>query len=460
MVNETNAAIDTQRKRLFSALALPEIAQACSVNNGICSLTDQDVSFFRSVFEHNAAHSAFFIPASGVGSRMFDFLQQYIGSRGTAQGEELAHFMKYIKRFAFYQLISAEWKEKLEKSPVDFLQFCDYLLNDQGLNFSGTPKALFPFHWFENKTQSPIDGHLRIGASMSKPIAAFHFTVQQEHLNQLEIVKRESASKYPFEIEFSTQLKETDSFVFDELQQPIKNHFGEYIKRPAGHGALLSNLNRIKSPLIFIKNIDNISCPKWDQAVNGVWEMLGGILHYVRNSLIELRKEFNVDAFKRLNEQFDLFDLDTDATQWDDIAKLANRPLRICGMVKNEGMPGGGPFWILYQGKKSKQIIEKSQVDLSQLSKLSESTHFNPVIMALSTLDLDGNPFNLNDFVREDLSMAVKKNHMGKTVYYMEKPGLWNGSMYHWNSVFVEIPSSVFSPVKSVMDLLHENHSC
>ena len=129
-------------------------------------------------------------------------------------------------------------------------------------------------------------------------------------------------------------------------------------------------------------------------------------------------------------------------------------------MVKNEGMPGGGPFWILYQGKKSKQIIEKSQVDLSQLSKLSESTHFNPVIMALSTLDLDGNPFNLNDFVREDLSMAVKKNHMGKTVYYMEKPGLWNGSMYHWNSVFVEIPSSVFSPVKSVMDLLHENHSC
>jgi hypothetical protein len=158
--------------------------------------------------------------------------------------------------------------------------------------------------------------------------------------------------------------------------------------------------------------------------------------------------------------EFHLLDEATIVHSWKELEYILHRPMRVCGMVKNEGMPGGGPFWVSHEGVRTKQIIEKSQIDSVHLAKLTESSHFNPVMMAVSPYDLAGNKLDLTHYVREDLSMAVKKNHLGKTVYYLEKPGLWNGSMYHWNTVFVEIPSKVFSPVKNVMDLLHPSHRC
>ena len=209
-----------------------------------------------------------------------------------------------------------------------------------------------------------------------------------------------------------------------------------------------------------IKNIDNIQCPSHDEPVNNAWELLGGVMVSLRNELLSAYTAKDIAAFKSVCSDFHLLDETDVITRWEDVSAMLQRPFRVCGMVKNEGMPGGGPFWVSHEGVKTKQIIEKSQIDSIHLAKLTESSHFNPVMMAISPHDLMGNKLDLTKFVREDLSMAVKKNHLGKTVYYLEKPGLWNGSMYYWNTIFVEIPSNVFSPVKNVMDLLNPSHCC
>jgi hypothetical protein len=310
------------------------------------------------------------------------------------------------------------------------------------------------------KNTSPLEGHLRQGKTSLKPIDSFHFTVQQEHLYQLSAERDVLLKSFPFNIDFSTQALETDSYVFDEFMQPLSNQSASYVRRPAGHGAILSNLNDLGSDLIFIKNIDNIQCPSHDEPVNNAWELLGGVMVSLRAELLSAYSAKDIAAFKRVCSDFQLLDETDVITRWEDVSAMLQRPYRVCGMVKNEGMPGGGPFWVSHEGVKTKQIIEKSQIDSIHLAKLTESSHFNPVMMAISPYDLMGNKLDLTKFVREDLSMAVKKNHLGKTVYYLEKPGLWNGSMYHWNTIFVEIPSNVFSPVKNVMDLLNPSHCC
>lgn len=460
MEKDIQEAIDKQRNRLFSSLASPNIVEACRIGNGILKYTPEDIRKFQEIFVEYTGSLSFFIPASGVGSRMFDFLQQFLGSMGHEQGDEVRLFLSKIESFAFYHEVNEEWRQLLMHPSVDLLALCDYLLGSQGLNFSGTPKALFPFHRMNEKNASPLEGHLRQGNMSLKPIDSFHFTVQQEHLHQLSTERDTLVKSFPFTINFSTQAVETDSYVFDEFMQPLRNQSESYVRRPAGHGAILSNLNGITSDVIFIKNIDNIQCPVQDEQVNQTWGLLGGVLVNLRAKLLNAYSAKDMPDFMRICNEFQLLDESVGMIPWEDISTMLQRPFRVCGMVKNEGMPGGGPFWVSHEGNKTKQIIEKSQIDSIHLAKLTESSHFNPVMMAISPYDLLGNKLDLTQYVREDLSMAVKKNHLGKTVYYLEKPGLWNGSMYHWNTVFVEIPSNVFSPVKNVMDLLNPSHCC
>jgi hypothetical protein len=460
MEKDIHEAIDKQRIRLFSSLASPNIVEACRIGNGILQFTPEEIQKFKEAFVKYNGSLSFFIPASGVGSRMFDFLQQFLGSMGHEQGDEVRLFLSKIQSFAFYHEVNEEWRQLLMDPSVDLLALCDYLLGPQGLNFSGTPKALFPFHRMNEKNTSPLEGHLRQGKTSLKPIDSFHFTVQQEHLYQLSAERDVLLNTFPFKIDFSTQALETDSYVFDEFMQPLRNQSASYVRRPAGHGAILSNLNGLESDVIFIKNIDNIQCPVHDGQVNRAWELLGGVLVQLRTELLHAYTAKDMLAFNRVCTDYQLINEPDVTARWEDILALLQRPFRVCGMVKNEGMPGGGPFWVSHEGVKTKQIIEKSQIDSIHLAKLTESSHFNPVMMAISPYDLMGNKLDLTKFVREDLSMAVKKNHLGKTVYYLEKPGLWNGSMYHWNTVFVEIPSNVFSPVKNVMDLLNPSHCC
>lgn len=460
MEKDIQEAIDKQRNRLFSSLASPNIVEACTVGHGILQFAPEEIKKFKEEFVVSNGSISFFIPASGVGSRMFDFLQQFLGSMGHEQGDEVRLFLSKIESFAFYNEVNEDWRQLLKDPLVDLLALCDYLLGPQGLNFSGTPKALFPFHRMNNANTSPLEGHLRQGKRALKPIESFHFTVQAEHLSQLSLVRDALLNKFPFKIDFSTQAIDTDSYVFDEFMHPLSNQSGSYVRRPAGHGAILSNLNGLESDVIFIKNIDNIQCPVQDEQVNQTWGLLGGVLVSLRAKLLNAYSVKDMPEFMRICNEFQLLEESVGMIPWEHVSTMLQRPFRVCGMVKNEGMPGGGPFWVSHAGNKTKQIIEKSQIDSIHLAKLTESSHFNPVMMAISPYDLLGNKLDLTQYVREDLSMAVKKNHLGKTVYYLEKPGLWNGSMYHWNTVFVEIPSNVFSPVKNVMDLLNPSHCC
>lgn len=456
MMKDINEAIDEQKERLFSSLSSPSIVGACNPNNGIMVPSKDDKSFFMEHFRNISVSTSFFIPASGVGSRMFDFLQRFLGTLGKDQKEELDYFFNQLPYFAFYDEISSDWKERIRLGEIDLLHFCDYLLSSTGLNFSGTPKALFPFHRVGADVYSPLQRHLQQGkAFRNKP--SFHFTIQNEHLSLMQ--EHLDVDDSDLIVQLSLQDPDTHSFVFDEFKQPVLKSDGNYLKRPSGHGALLFNLSQINSDIVFVKNIDNIQCPSMDEEVNHTWEMLGGILHYLRS---EIRKALALkDAYRieQLNERFH-FSHQEEKLNIEEWNEILNRPMRVCGMVPNLGMPGGGPFWIEHQGKITKQIIEKSQIDQAHLSTLSQSSHFNPVMMALSLTGLNNEALDLSQFVRKDLSMAVQKNHFGKTVYYLERPGLWNGSMYDWTTVFVEVPSAIFSPVKSVMDLLAPCHRC
>jgi len=460
MEKDIQEAIEFQRKRLFSALSSPEIVEACTVNNGIVQLNPTDLEEIQLFAKSYSKSITFFIPASGVGSRMFDFLQQFLGSMGHEQAEEVGLFRSHIKSFAFFDDLNEEWKGRIQDPQVDLIAFCDYLLGAQGMNFSATPKALFPFHRVKNFNQSPLEGHLRLGSNFQRPISLFHFTVQKEHIEQLMLQRTALLPSLKFDLEFSVQAQESDSFVFDELMQLVKNQNDSLVRKPAGHGAILQNLNSIESDIIFIKNIDNIQCPSHDAEVNEAWALLGDILIFIYESLKRALASKNIAEFIEVAKRFELIEKNQTYSDWDQLEEIIKQPLRVGGMVKNEGMPGGGPFWVKHKKKISKQIIEKSQIDMAHFSKLTESTHFNPVMMAVSPFNLSGKKLDLSEFTREDLSMAVKKNHLGKTVYYLEKPGLWNGSMYYWNTAFIEIPSQVFSPVKNVMDLLNPSHIC
>jgi hypothetical protein len=266
-----------------------------------------------------------------------------------------------------------------------------------------------------------------------------------------------------FDVSFSEQSKETDSYAFLEDQSILKDDKGNAVTRPAGHGALLANLNALSEELIFVKNIDNVQhFSKSEMSVEAL-QMLGGILFEFRKQAKKLYAEPDEARLKELNETYQVFS-DTDLTDQlssDEIRAILNRPLRVCGMVKNEGQPGGGPFWVKENGKISKQIVEKAQISTTgeQFRLMVQSTHFNPVIMAVCPLSMEGEKLDLNDFKDASKYFIVNKTQHGKKIKYMELPGLWNGSMANWNTIFVELPSSVFSPVKTVLDLLGDQHN-
>lgn len=460
MDSDKDTLISQQRARLFSSLTVPSIVRACTLKHGIVRLDENESEHYRKIFRLDSSTITYFIPASGSGSRMFDFLQRFLGSSGQEQKEEVQLFLTKLPDFAFYAMIHNGWREDLQSGTLDLLAFCEYLLGPKGLHFSALPKALFPFHASGEQRVSPLEGHLRLGTALSNKVKAFHFTLQQEHVPLVRQFIEYLPIEFPFNIDFSVQTPESDSYVFDEFQKVLVSPSGDYLRRPAGHGALIENLNALNSDLILIKNIDNIQCPEKDEEVNECWELLSGLFLYIKQGIIEAFTSKDKGKLQEINQRFNLFDEELLKRSWDELAPLLQRPLRVCGMVRNEGMAGGGPFWLNDEGYLSKQIIEKSQIDPAQLSVLSSSTHFNPVMMVTSSFDSQGNPYNFHHFVKDDMAMAVKKNHFGNSVYYLEKPGLWNGSMYHWNSVFVEIPSDVFSPVKNVMDLLNPCHAC
>ncbi len=452
MVETTSSLI--QKAQVFDPHPAMNLNEACSIENGILRLENQDRVEALNAFDQLSEKVAFFIPASGSGSRMFDALYRFMESSVHTDGSR--QFFAEFKSLAIYKALTDEQKVQVES--LSEVEITHFVLGPSGLNLLRRPKGLIPFHSAGRKILNAFQEHvLQITQLFStKPVV--HFTLQDGFQDEVlkcisSIVDRESV-----DVSFSIQDRNTDAFCFDENHNLVADD-GIPLRRPAGHGSLLVNLNDIDADIVLIKNIDNIQHIAKSDASNETWKLLMGTLTQFQSELIELRENYSDHGFAELNKKYK-FIAPSEALSQNLLEKIISRPTRVCGMVLNEGAPGGGPFWIGKSGELTKQIVEKVQISTadSQQEILTGSSHFNPVMIVASKNDADGNRLNLHDFSHDEQYLVVKKPFNGKTIYYRELPGLWNGGMYYWNSLFVEIPSEVFSPVKTVLDLTASQH--
>ncbi len=462
-MSELDASIKEQFNRVFNPISNWEIIKPCLINSGIVCIDEAMKSACITIFEQSECSMKFFIPASGSGSRMFAFLSNIDGNLELMNNKTVFQFFDAVEKFAFWEVIPDAIKHELliEKKHQSFLNF---LLNEEGLNFKNIPKGLIPFHRYQSNVLNPFQEQVLQAQSIREIATSIHFTIQDVYrkdiiksINEVLIEGKEA------HIEYSEQATDSDVTAFNFSGNPIIDANGKVLKMPAGHGALLKNLNALQDDIILVKNIDNVV--HQDNIVDSIsmWRELVGLMLIIRTEAEEIWKSPSLEAFLLFNMKYQLLNEDelNLINDTDTIQELLNRPFRICGMVKNQGEPGGGPFWVKKNGRVSKQIVEKSQIPNDQLNAnlLAQSTHFNPVIMVVSTRDFNGDKFNLELFADQSNYLIVEKNYKGHEIKFAELPGLWNGGMANWNSIFVEVPDTVFSPVKSLIDLLRPEHS-
>jgi hypothetical protein len=461
--------IDIQLNKILKGNPSINVVKPCRINDGINQINSQSTSKYIAYFESikNNKKITFFIPASGSGSRMFGKLYDFIQNKNnsdTATIEFIEQLLNNIKNFSFYNKLPQTFKDNLKIGQIDIEELINYILFKDGLNFSDLPKGLIPFHLYGNFIINPFQEHILQGSKIAGEKANFHFTINAKYEkdinHSIQILKEITGVN--FSSSYSNQDINTNSTAFTRMNNvAIENE--KPINRPSGHGALIHNLNNIDSDLIFIKNIDNIQHYNKATTALSTKKALGGILLSFQDDVFNLLNSINDSNWQNLAEELNTnYNLSIAPSKLKDkdwLFNYFNRPIRVCGMVKNEGQAGGGPFWTKDEnGNLSKQIIEKAQFSSSQLSVMLHATHFNPVDIVCSVTTYKNTKFNLLDFVNSDLYFIVNKTQNGQNIKYIENPGLWNGSMYNWLTLFYEIHSDCFSPVKTVLDLLKPLH--
>jgi hypothetical protein len=482
----------------FVRLVRPAIA-----GDGIVQFDQEQQQLYLAYFETKqpALKVIKFVPASGAASRMFkqlfEFREQYSpdeAGRALFMNDQrfnsVFYFISHLDQVAFFDDLS-DMIARSGTSVAQLIQKQEYaiiidnILSENGLNYSNLPKALLKFHRYKDGARTAAEEHLVEAATYTKDLASnarIHFTISPEHREKfMELFgkvkdKYESGFGVKFDISFSIQKPSTDTIAVDEYNQPFHNQDGTLLFRPGGHGALLENLNETDADIIFIKNIDNIVPDHLKPSTFQYKKLLGGYLLFIKDTisgfLVHLtehqcspEKLKEVVEFARGKLFLDLphdFGLYPFSDQVNFLIAALNRPVRVCGMVKNEGEPGGGPFWVMDKDLRlSLQIVESSQIDLTdQLQKniADQSTHFNPVDLVCSTKNFKGEAFDLTRFVDENTGFISLKSSGGRTLKAQELPGLWNGAMAHWITIFVEVPIVTFNPVKTVNDLLRNEH--
>lgn len=456
--------IDQQRKQILNDQSKVELFAPCRIGEGILSLSVNRFETYRMKFQNYHGPHMYFIPASGSGSRMFDFLYQFLSKPDETNFGQVERFMNHLKEFSFYHLLPEEAKQKINSNTIEAEELVQFLMDVEGLNFGNLPKALIPFHYNDPFILNPLQEQILQGVKLSNGRSRFHFTIQPHHLDgiQKSVENLQGLTGKQYDVSFSNQNPNTESYTFDKELNPVCNADGSYLRRPSGHGALIENLNAVDEEVIFIKNIDNVQHYTHSSLIQSTWEGLGGLLLQFKEELRQLAQNPIQDELRRLNAEYEFLSPDeiNALKSPSDILKVINRPTRVCGMVRNEGQPGGGPFWINDNGKVTKQIVEKSQIRLQgdQFRLMVRSTHFNPVLIALSTRDLEGNKIDLLKHMDNNKYFVVQKEQKGQPVQFVEMPGLWNGGMADWNTLFVEVSQKVFTPVKNVLDLLDADH--
>ncbi len=442
-----------------------------------------------------------FVPASGAASRMFKTLFEFMESwNGTPEDLEKYeadksfnspyNFFTNIWKFAFYNELKKTLEDAgyslddlLEKK--EFKSILEYFLTGKGMDYAQLPKGLLLFHDYEDEPRLAVEEHLVEGAHYAtdkKGIARLHLTVSPDHQQKFETAVAAKKGKYEkkhevvFDISFSQQKPSTDTIAVDMNNKPFRDEDGTILFRPGGHGALIENLNDLNGEIVFIKNIDNVVPDRLKGETYLYKKVIGGLLMKLQEKnfeYLEILEDGNVSkeerqkirdfAEKELNIFFPAaYDGYNDMEQIDFLYNKMNRPMRVCGMVKNEGEPGGGPFWITDEDDNlSLQIVESSQINFDdpvQKEIVSRSTHFNPVDLVCGLRNFKGEQFDLRAFVYPETGFISIKSKNGKDLKAQELPGLWNGAMADWITVFVETPLITFNPVKTINDLLRPQH--
>lgn len=455
MSTSDNSPIEQQKSEISNGCNTVDLVSSCVINKGILRLSENEKQSFEKKYEEWNGEASFFIPASGSGSRMFSDLVKFIESK--EESETITKFFQELPKLALFQEFPENVREKIDALHPIYL--AEYLISQDGMKFQGQPKGLIPFHMTKEGVFNPFQDQLLQAMELLGANGKVHFTIQKDfEAAILESLASLGIKRLEDKVSFSHQDNASDAYCFDENGALVLED-GQPIRRPAGHGALLQNLNAIDSDLVFVKNIDNVQHQQKAELNQRVWKYCAGLLLSFKEDLYKVIENFSEVGLQALNSTYRF--LSEEELVKCDVEKLseyATRPSRVCGMVVNEGAPGGGPFWINDNGVVSKQIVEKVQISENDKSIVEESSHFNPVFIALSKMDVFGEKLNLEKFVDPSKYLLVNKPYKNQILKYRELPGLWNGSMHNWNTVFVEIPKEVFSPVKSVFDLLKEAH--
>jgi len=469
------------------------IEAAASIDKGIIAPTEEKRKKYLEDWTQyvESGHKVVkFVPASGAASRMFKNLFAFLGADYDVPTTDFEkEFFANIKKFAFKENLRDKCKENDGHCACGLAEEGKYkevvanLLEEKGLNYGQLPKGLLLFHNYDEGARTPMEEHLVEAAlyASSNGEANVHFTVSHDHLELFKKMAEEKAGIYEkkygvhFNISFSEQKPSTDTIAANPDNTPFRNEDGSLLFRPGGHGALIENLNDIDADVIFIKNIDNVVPDRLKGDTVTYKKLIAGILVDLQKrafGYLELLDSGNYNH-EQLEEiirfvQRDLYCRKQDIKELEDadlviyLRSKLNRPMRVCGMVKNVGEPGGGPFLCYNQdGTVSLQILESSQIDKDNadyVKMFKEGTHFNPVDLVCATKDYKGRPFNLPDFVDKNTGFISSKSKNGRELKALELPGLWNGAMSDWNTIFVEVPITTFNPVKTVNDLLREQH--
>lgn len=470
-----------------------ELSAAASVEKGIVKPDAEEENAFLAAWEDyvNADKTIVkFVPASGAASRMFkdlfEFLEAAYNEPTTAFERT---FFENLTSFAFYADLSAACEKLTGKTAAQLVQEGNYkavvaaLLTAEGLNYGSLPKGLLKFHSYEEGARTPLEEHLVEGALYAagkSRRANVHFTVSPEHRLLFEALVNEKAKAYAskydviYNVSFSEQKQSTDTVAADMNNEPFRDK-GKLLFRPGGHGALIENLNDLDADVVFIKNIDNVVPDRLKDDTVRYKKLLAGVLvslqkqafdylelldsgQYTHEQILEVLHFLQKKLFCKNPETKNLEDAELVIY----LRNKLNRPMRVCGMVPNVGEPGGGPF-LAYNpdGTVSLQILESSQIDMNDPAKKEmfvKGTHFNPVDLVCAVRDYKGHKFDLTAFVDKATGFISYKSKNGKELKALELPGLWNGAMSDWNTVFVEVPLSTFNPVKTVNDLLRDQH--
>lgn len=466
---------------------------AASIGNGIIATSAEDVKRYTEAWNAYKAEGkkiVKFVPASGAASRMFKNMFAFLTADYDVPTTDFEKtFFDNVVKFAFYPALNAMCEKNEGKNIEALIGEGNYkavvanLLEAKGLNYGQLPKGLLLFHSYEDGARTPLEEHLVEGAlyADSKGMVHIHYTVSPEHRTLFEKKVADTKDKYEkaynvkYDITFSEQKPSTDTIAVNPDDTPFRNADGSLLFRPGGHGALIENLNEIPADVVFIKNIDNVVPDRLKADTVTYKQVIAGVLVSLQEKAFEYLRLLDEGTYnhEKLEEmirfvQRDLCCRKHDIKELEDaelviyLRSKLNRPMRVCGVVKNVGEPGGGPFLTYNQdGTVSLQILESSQIDKSNteyMKMFTEGTHFNPVDLVCAVKNYKGEKFNLPDYVDRTTGFISSKSKNGKDLKALELPGLWNGAMSNWNTVFVEVPLSTFNPVKTVNDLLREQH--